>query len=667
MGEVYKAFDPTLQRAVAIKTVRPDISAPAFVDRLLREAQACARLKHPNVVTVHEAGEIGGLVYIVMEYLQGEDLGAALRRGGLTFEAKLQILMQVLAALQHSHDEGVIHRDIKPSNVYRQVDGSIKVVDFGLARVAQASPLTQSGGVMCTPDYASPEQLRGEELDRRTDIYSTGALAYEVFTGRRPFQGDSGSVSAVILKVISEPAPPMDISWSRRFPEIERIVARAMSKAPEDRYASADAMRHALAAFLAASHEAIAAAQADLDAQAEQAATEATTRMPGGRAPDHLHPGDTRPASTNTESSAASSASTRTRPRIDLPETTAPTAGAGAPPKVNREPATGYTSEDGRGTRGLPRRWIGGIAAAVALGAIVILTRAPQPATGTDDVPLDPDSSVAVTQAGPPAIDASATSPAPSSNAAGAVNSGAAALLPPTDRDGTVGIVPAPPEARRPSTSAAEPTVVASGAPTARDLSAKALFDGSAATPADRLNAGLRYRLTRRSPGGADADVDPTTTTFRSGDRVRFEFDSNINGYLYVAQQGSSGKWTVLFPGPDINGGRNAVVRGEQYQVPSNDWFLFDANPGTEQLFVFLSRTPLTQLPGFDRPVTTTEVVMASVVEDLQRRIRPRDLVLEKHAGQPTAGGTFLQATYVVNRAELSQAVAANITLVHAP
>src|SRR5262245_29050232 len=182
MGEVYKALDVTLHRVVAIKTVRPDIDNPSYLERLYREAQAGARLTHPNIVTVYEAGEVDGLVYIAMEFLKGESLASALDRGELNFESKVKMVMQVLDALQYAHSEGVIHRDIKPANVHRVPDGSIKLLDFGLARIEQADALTRTGAIMGTPYYASPEQLRGDPVDARTDIYSTGVMAYEMLT-----------------------------------------------------------------------------------------------------------------------------------------------------------------------------------------------------------------------------------------------------------------------------------------------------------------------------------------------------------------------------------------------------------------------------------------------------------------------------------------------------
>lgn len=281
MGEVYKAFDPGLDRTVALKTIRSDSDSPEFLERLYREARACGRLRHPRIVTVHDLGETDGTVFIAMEYLEGESLASAMTHGELSFELKIDILIQILEALQYAHGEGVIHRDIKPTNVHVLPNRSIKLLDFGLARVSRADSLTMTGAVMGTPYYMSPEQLKGQRVDGRTDVYSTGVLAYELFTHRRAFEADN--ITAVMLKVLSEEPPPMETAWSAAFPEIERIVYRAVAKSPDDRYATAEDMRNALAAFLAASRAAIAAAQAEVTIHSQRAVREARTLIEKGQ------------------------------------------------------------------------------------------------------------------------------------------------------------------------------------------------------------------------------------------------------------------------------------------------------------------------------------------------------------------------------------------------
>jgi serine/threonine-protein kinase len=275
MGTVYKATDPTLKRTVAIKTVRPGLDNPELLERLLREAQACARLHHKNVVTIYEAGQIEGSVYIAMEYLVGDSLATVLSHGTLPFEQALQILVQVLDALEHVHRAGIVHRDIKPGNIYCEADGSIKLVDFGLARVQQADAITMTGMFMATPGYASPEQFRGDTVDFRTDLYSTGVVAYEMISGHRPFAGD---LSSLLYKVVHEPPPPMDVVSSRMYPEVERIVQKALAKSPHERHQSAAAMRGELRAVAVGSTagSAVAVARAVNDPTDER-----TTPAPG--------------------------------------------------------------------------------------------------------------------------------------------------------------------------------------------------------------------------------------------------------------------------------------------------------------------------------------------------------------------------------------------------
>ena len=560
MGEVYKAFDPTLQRTVAVKTVRPDLDRPEYLDRLMREAQACARLSHPNIVTVYEAGQIDGIVYIAMEYLQGENLSQVLERKDLSFEAKIRILQQVLEALHHAHGLDVVHRDIKPSNIHIQSDGSVKLVDFGLARMLQADTLTASGNVLGTPHYASPEQLKGESIDRRTDIYSTGVMAYEMLSGRRPFEPDNSSISSVILKVIQETPAPMNTDMSRLLPEIESIVSRAMAKAPADRFQSADEMRGALVDFLEQSRAKITLIES--------------------------HGGST----------------VVVRPAQAIPEMPLSAAVPGA----------------GSGKWW----WVGGAAAAAVLVAVLI----GWPASNVES---------AAAPSNPPSAPEAART--------------AAIVMPAPGLAKVVTATPA--DTVRPNEPAAVP---------APPATAKELFASSTGTP----SAGLRYRLIRQLPDGTEVDVD-SATTFHSGDKLKLSFESNIAGYLYVAMQGSSGNWAVLFPSAQINGGRNQLAPLEEYDVPSDGgWFQFDENVGTENLFVFLSREPLSQLPGFTRPVTKAETLTASVVKQLQQSVRSRDLVLTKDSSSGGKPGVR-QATYVVNRTEVGKAVTTTISLSH--
>lgn len=592
MGEVYKAFDPTLQRTVAVKTVRPDIDRPEYLERMMREAQACARLSHPNIVTVYEAGQVDGLVYIVMEYLQGKNLADVLDAKTLSFEEKLRVVIKVLEALHHAHGLDVVHRDIKPSNIHIGVDGTIKLMDFGLARVLVADTLTASGNVLGTPHYASPEQLKGEPVDRRTDIYSTGVMVYEMLTGRRPFEPDNDSISSVILKVIQQPAAPMNTDMSRLLPEIETIVSRAMAKVPAERYQSADEMRAALMQFLDQSKARITAIESR---------GVATVVLP--------------PSSTETVH--------------------VPTAITGIETAAVPAPASSSKT----------MWWIGGATAAVAAGVVAALS------LGS---PAAPANTTPATTETPTTVASNTSTAAPSAQP------GPATLAnPPVVRESQPARATAtPPAALTTSAPTATPVPVnppAAPASPVREMGAKEMFVSTDANVAP----GLRFRLIQAGPGDAPTDVDPSKE-FQTGDRIRFAFESNINGYLYVAQQGTSGNWTVLFPNPQINGGLNAVKRFQEYEVPSGDWFQFDGAAGTEHVFVFLSREPLSKLPGFDRPVRSFESASPAMIAELRTSIQSRDLVFAKDTGSSKT-----QASYVVNKADVGKAVTASFNLTH--
>src|SRR5450432_201816 len=249
MAEVFRGRDIRLGRDVAVKTLRVDLArAVSFHARFRREAQSAASLNHPAIVAVYDTGEsmLDGVPvpYIVMEYVEGRTLRDLLKTERRVMPTRaLEITAEILAALDYSHRNGIIHRDIKPANVMLTPAGDVKVMDFGIARsVAQASvAVTQTAAVIGTAQYLSPEQARGEQVDPRSDVYSTGCLLYELLTGTPPFTGDS-AVAVAYQHVREDPIPPSRVNTDVS-PAIDAIVLKAMAKNPANRYQSAAEMR----------------------------------------------------------------------------------------------------------------------------------------------------------------------------------------------------------------------------------------------------------------------------------------------------------------------------------------------------------------------------------------------------------------------------------------
>ncbi|HPF61067.1 MAG TPA: serine/threonine-protein kinase [Gemmatimonadales bacterium] len=246
MGTVYRARDEMLDRDVAIKVLRPDlVRQQALVERFRTEAIALARLAHPRIATLYGLERDGDELYMVMEFLRGETLEALVQRQGrLSWRRAAEICAQIAEALDHAHDHGVVHRDIKPANVMIGPGGAVKVMDFGIARMAGSSRQTRHGHSVGTPAYMAPEQLRGEECDGRTDLYALGAVFYELVTGRVAFEADSDY--KLMMQQLNDPPPPPSASNPELPAIVDATVLRAMAKRPGDRYASAAAMRNAL-------------------------------------------------------------------------------------------------------------------------------------------------------------------------------------------------------------------------------------------------------------------------------------------------------------------------------------------------------------------------------------------------------------------------------------
>lgn len=248
MANVYQARCTVLNRIVTVKILREELAEDKdFVRRFQMEAQAVASLSHPNIVSIYDVGEEDGLPYLVMEYVEGINLKEMIRRrGALPPSEAISIGVQVCAALEHAHSKGIIHRDIKPHNILVTPGGRVKVTDFGLARVLSipSATVTQSGTVMGSVHYFSPEQARGEEATPQSDIYSLGVVLYEAVSGKVPFQGDNPI--SIALKHLQEDPPGLRDENPAIPEELEEIILRAMSKSPAKRFQSAREMQKAL-------------------------------------------------------------------------------------------------------------------------------------------------------------------------------------------------------------------------------------------------------------------------------------------------------------------------------------------------------------------------------------------------------------------------------------
>ncbi len=249
MAEVYKAEDTILNRTVAIKVLHSQLATQKdFIERLRREAQAAANLNHPNIVNIHDWGSEDDTYFIVMEYIEGKTLKEIIEaEAPFPPERAISIATKVCSALDFAHRRDIIHRDVKPQNIMITTEGEIKVTDFGIARAGAATPMTQTGSIMGTAQYISPEQAQGRIIQQTSDIYSLGIVLYEMFTGKVPFSGEN-PIAIAFKQVHEKPIPPRKIRPS--IPDsLERITLRALAKNPNDRYQTGEQMRADLLRF----------------------------------------------------------------------------------------------------------------------------------------------------------------------------------------------------------------------------------------------------------------------------------------------------------------------------------------------------------------------------------------------------------------------------------
>ncbi len=376
MGEVFRAHDPVLNRELAIKTISASLSADDDLRRRFhREAQAAARLNHPNILTVFDYGEEQGIIYMAMELLEGADLKDLIFHEHLaSLEDKLDVMEQVADGLSFAHAREIIHRDLKPGNIHVQPNGQVKILDFGLARLGGGADMTRTGVVMGTPNYMAPEQVRGEKADPRADIFSVGAVFYEVLASRKPFDADSAH--AVLFQVVHQQPRPIR-EWAPDVPAIlVQLVERAMHKDREQRFKAGGELREALRlvrAALTGGRAGTATLQSEATlAPAEKAGFKSPQKAPGpgtGK-PKTRPPGASRPPDRDDATRAIPRADMFTETRLPgLPPT---------PPRPSRAPLA-----------------VGGALVLLLLGGAAIYLLLPKPGPELPPAPSSADAQVA--------------------------------------------------------------------------------------------------------------------------------------------------------------------------------------------------------------------------------------------------------------------------------
>jgi TonB family protein len=294
MGAVYRAFDPLIKRPLAIKTIRLDIPRQSpqyksFIERFYHEARISGTLSHPNIVTLFDIGEDGGVPYLAMEFVEGETIALLLERGTrFKPEKVIGLVSQIAAALDYAHSKGVIHRDVKPANLMLYEGDRVKVADFGIAKLVDAE-MTQSGTLLGTPSYMSPEQAMGEKLDGRSDIFSLGVCAFEMLSGEQPFPGNN--VTSILYKLVHvEPIEPVNLETDGLIPQKwQEVFGKVLAKKPEDRYQTAGAfvrdLEYCLGSWFGAlgSEETIATAPSFAEAAPAEEAPETVILKPSAR------------------------------------------------------------------------------------------------------------------------------------------------------------------------------------------------------------------------------------------------------------------------------------------------------------------------------------------------------------------------------------------------
>jgi serine/threonine protein kinase len=251
MGVVYQAQDPQINRTIALKILREDrVTSEDFVKRFLKEAMAIGRLSHANIVTIYDVGQDHGTIYLAMEYLEGRPFNDIIRESTLNPTEIAMLAIQLAESLDYAHKKGIVHRDIKPSNIMLTPDNQVKITDFGIARIEDPSmhQQTRAGEILGTPVYMSPEQVMGQPLDGRSDLYSLGVILYELAAGRRPYSGEN--LTAIFRAItMDNPQDPSEINPSIP-PGLSKLIMKGLNKEANDRFQTGQEMAEAFKSFI---------------------------------------------------------------------------------------------------------------------------------------------------------------------------------------------------------------------------------------------------------------------------------------------------------------------------------------------------------------------------------------------------------------------------------